>query len=218
MSDIFSFLKRTVFPLGKTTVFEIGIADGGDTMAIMNAVDPSVFGIDYYAFEPDPRNICTLKRGPLVSMDGFNLVQAAVGGCTMIRDFHLSEGFNPNLKVEHTFSSSLKEPKLHLQDHPWCKFDKTILVKVMRLDDFCRLYSIDRIDFIWCDVQGAEDLVIQGGRVALSNTRYFYTEYYDTELYDGQLPVGEIHGRLPGEWKMIKKWENDVLFENQKFV
>ena len=93
-------------------------------------------------------------------------------------------------------------------------FERQVEVRVITLDDFYDLYSLPYIDFIWCDVQGAEDLVIAGGRRALAHTRYFYTEYYDTQMYEGQIGAREIHARLPGTWKVVEQWPYHILCEH----
>jgi hypothetical protein len=74
------------------------------------------------------------------------------------------------------------------------------------------------IDFIWCDVQGAEDFVLAGGDRALTRTRFFYTEYYERQMYEGQITARDIHDRLPGTWKVVEQWANDILFENTATV
>jgi hypothetical protein len=116
---------------------------------------------------------------------------------------------------EHTLSGSLKVPKERLQAYPWCKFDRSIEVNVMCLDNFAKLWSIGKMDFIWCDVQGAEDKVVAGAQNILRQTRYFYTEFYNNEMYEGQLPLMEILNRLPGgaaQWEIAALWPNDALF------
>ena len=71
------------------------------------------------------------------------------------------------------------------------------------------------------DVQGAEGDVIEGGREILKRTRYLYTEYSDKELYEGELTLQQILSTLPGEWKVLKKYERrndgDVLLRNLNF-
>ena len=143
-----------------------------------------------------------------------NLIQAAVGDANTRAVFNQSSGTNPAFGYEHTLSGSLKKPVEHLQAHPWCKFEQQTDVRVMTLDTFFGLYSLSYIDFIWCDVQGAEDMVIKGAETALMHTRYFYTEYYNNQMYSGQINATQIFDRLPGRWKIVEQWPNDILFEN----
>lgn len=191
-------------------VVEIGAADGCDTMDIMRITESD----HCFAFEPDPRNIKAFKTAFPSVFSGVTLIPCAVGNRNGMVKFNVSEGYNENLKREHTYSGSVKKPVEHLVAHPWCKFDSQIEVRMIRLDDFCQLFSIPPLSLIWCDVQGAEDLVIDGALNALRSCRYFYTEYYDTQMYESQLTCDQIHKRLPGKWKIIEKWDDNILFKN----
>ena len=208
-SDIFSILPTLTFD-APPVVLEIGAATGSDTDKIFNLLKPA----EYFAFEPDPRNIAVFKSFPIVRSIGVQLIQCAVGSGNGVSNFHQSTGWNSHFNCEHTLSGSLKSPKKHLTAFPHAEFKETITVRVIRLDDFIDLFSIPKIGFIWCDVQGAEDLVIQGGTEALSLTKYFFTEYYEEEMYEGQIGAEEIHRRLPGTWEVVHKWEADILFRN----
>lgn len=214
MSDIFTHIDRAILESPRPIFVEIGAARGEDTSKIigrMSAVKPGV-AYEYYAFEPDPRNIASIKNGP--SNPFIHLIPAAIGDANRRTMFHQSGGTNPQFGYEHTLSGSLKKPVQHLQAHPWCKFDTTVEVRMMTLDSFFDAFSLPHIDFVWCDVQGAEDLVLAGGMNALAHTRFFYTEYYNHEMYAGQIPAAEIHRRLGGMWRVVEQWSNDILFEN----
>jgi hypothetical protein len=48
--------------------------------------------------------------------------------------------------------------------------------------------DISFIDFIWADVQGAEEDLILGGLDTLrKRTKYLFTEYNNSEMYEGQI-------------------------------
>ena len=98
--------------------------------------------------------------------------------------------------------------------HPWCKFERTIEVEIMRLDDWADSKKIREIDIIKADVQGAERDLIEGGLSSLRKTRYFYTEYNDSEAYEGQPTLEEILSMLPF-FSINSKFDNDVLLENR---
>ncbi len=208
-SDIFRILPTLTFD-SPPVVLEIGAATGSDTDKIFNLLKPA----EYFAFEPDPRNIAVFKSFPVVRSIGVQLIQCAVGSENNTSEFHTSTGWNPHFECEHTISGSLKTPKNHIAAFPHCEFKDNIKVRVIRLDDFIDLFSIRKIGFIWCDVQGAEDLVIKGGSMALAKTKYFFTEYYDEEMYEGQIGSDEIQRRLPGTWEVVQKLEADILFRN----
>jgi FkbM family methyltransferase len=209
------YIKEAVDKSPKPTFFEIGAARLEDTEAILNLIVSGGKLYDYYAFEPDPRNLEWARSNPVAQL--VNLVPVAIGGEIGYADFHQSSGKNPTYGYEHTLSGSLKKPKLHLQVHPWCKFDSVIKVRQVTLDGFCHLFSIPTIDFIWCDVQGAEDAVISGGREMFQNVRFLYTEYYETEMYEGQRGIAAMLEMLGAGWKVGEVWPNDVLFRNTRF-
>lgn len=215
MSDaIFAHIDRAIVESPRPVIVEIGAARGEDTSRILRRLKelkPNM-PYEYYAFEPDPRNIEDIKRGQ--SYQEIHLIPAAVGDANKRTVFHQSSGKNPQFGYEHTLSGSLKQPVQHLQAHPWCKFDKQIEVRMMTLNTFFEAFSLTNIDFIWCDVQGAEDLVLAGGDYALAHTRFLYTEYYNHEMYQGQIPAPEIHRRLGSMWKIVDQWPYDILFEN----
>ncbi len=111
-------------------------------------------------------------------------------------------------------SSSLKKPVKHLEMAPWVKFDTKVKVKVVTLDTFAATEGLAAIDFIWADVQGAEDQMIAGGQKALATTSYLYTEYSDVEVYQGQINLKQIVERLPGKWEVLEDFGDDVLLRN----
>ena len=113
-------------------------------------------------------------------------------------------------------SGSIKKPKLHLITHPSITFDQSITVKTSTLDDWCNDHSIEVIDFIWMDVQGAELDIFRGGKNALSKTRFIYTEYSNIEIYEGQANLPELLKHLKN-FKIIIRYQNDVLLKNTQF-
>jgi len=111
-------------------------------------------------------------------------------------------------------SSSLKEPVEHLRVHSWVHFKEKIQVECIRLDDFQGLQMEPVVDFIWSDVQGAEDFVIAGATKVLSKTRFFFTEYNNQELYKNQLNLEGILNLLGPHWKIEQLYSDDVLLRN----
>lgn len=210
-----NYIKEAVAASARPIVFEVGAAKLEDTPKILELIVGEGKPYDYYAFEPDPRNLEFARASRVYPL--INLVATAVGNTVGHASFNQSSGKNPTYGYDHTLSGSLKKPKRHLEAHPWCRFDTAIQVRSMTLDAFAQLYSIPHIDFIWCDVQGAEDLVVEGAQKILTHTRFLYTEYYEIEMYEGQIGIQEILKRLPGTWVVQEVWPNDVIFKNLRF-
>ena len=79
-------------------------------------------------------------------------------------------------------------------------------------------FEIEKIDFIWADVQGAEEDLIKGGLKSLNNiTKYFYTEFSNEELYKGQPNLSKILKLLPN-FKIVKRYGNNVLLKNKSSI
>jgi FkbM family methyltransferase len=176
-------------------------------------------------FEPDPRNIQIIKK---LGRDKIcELHELALSDTNEPREFFLSSGkysgeledqFTTELLKDNDWScsSSLKKPTGHLQLHRWVSFPKSTTVQCCRLDDFEPLKNT-KIDFIWADVQGAEDLVFSGGSNTLKNTRYVFTEYCNHQLYEGQINLKQIVGLFGPDWKILHIIGEDVLLENINF-
>ena len=224
---IFNYLKN--LNLGKdSVVLEIGCHHGYDTEKILEiCVDSKIF-----IFEPDPRNITILKDRGL--HDKVNLVESCVSNNNDKQTFYLSGGLPPvyfentdeEIKKycqsgEWTASSSIKKPKDHLEVTPWCEFSKNIEVDSITLDSFAEKQEIKKIDFIWMDVQGAEDLVFEGAKNLLTNNKidYIYTEYSNRELYENQMNLKQITNIL-NNYEIVDFFNEsggtDVLLKNKK--
>lgn len=206
---IFEVLSTLDFP-DRKTVFELGAADGSDTRRIVDAIH--FYSGAYYALEPEPRNLLDLKRSTC-DIPNCHVLPLAVGNENRRVVFYQSS--HKEHQLLHTQSGSLKRPKEHLGLYPWCEFKSEIMVQMVRLDDLASLFGIDRADFIWSDIQGADDWFLDGARSILGKTTYFYTECFAERLYEGQLNYDEMISMLPGKWETIFRWEHDVLFKRR---
>ena len=206
--DILSRYKIVIENTDYPTVLELGAAEGEDTLRYVGALVALNRPFRYVAFEPDRRNVEKLKAHPL--KDHFDLFPYALGDCNSSVTFHPSN---------HPYSGSVKEPVEHLTLYPHIVFTDDYEVSMVRLDDAMRSAGVGKVDWIWCDVQGAEDLVIAGGQETFRRTHWFYTEYIECGAYRGQIGRDEIHRRLPGNWRIAedyRQWEQggDCLFRN----
>lgn len=91
-------------------------------------------------------------------------------------------------------------------------------VDCCRFDTYYKKVNPGVVDFIWADLQGAEGDLIDGGQIALTNTRYLYTEYSNDELYQGEIGLQEIINKLPGKWSVVEDYGSDVLLKNESFT
>lgn len=190
--NIYKFIKD----LGPDIIFfELGAHQSEDTIAFLD------MGIkDMHVFECDPSNFNIIKTDVFEfeelhpGMPSISLCDMAVnsftGECTFVKSAR-------NSGKKWTQSGSVKQPKNHLTAYPTVTFGETVTVKCVSLDDYCNHTGVNVIDFIWCDIQGAEIEMINGAQKILEHTTYLYTEYSDNELYEGQATLQQLLDALP---------------------
>lgn len=199
-------------------ILDIGCNDGSESLWLSSLFSKA----QVYSFEPDPRARQRFTQNVKEGESRIKLFDIAISDQDGEIDFYCSDG-SPEEGWEEMhpdgwdLSGSIRKPKKHLKIYEWCKFEKTIKVKAMKLDTWRHQNGVGHIDFIWADVQGAEVDLIKGGREALSHTRYFYTEYNDDELYEGQLPLRKLLRLIPG-YEVLHRYQDDVLLKNKKYT
>lgn len=198
-----------------TVILEIGANDGQDSLRLAGAFPSATV----HCFEPDPRALALLRRNALG--DRIRVYPIAISAADGAVEFFQSSGAPIGQEAEFPdgwhLSGSIRQPLLHLDTHPWCRFDSTIKVESLRLDTWSVQEGIDSVDLIWADIQGAEADLIRGGARALSATRYLYTEFDERELYAGQLGLAGLLELLPG-WEVENMYEFDVLLRNRSLT
>jgi len=210
--DILEFIKNTPIQ----TFVEIG-AHFGTESEKFREMHPTARIV---CFEPDPRNLDMLaKRG----IDKIAEIHPhAISNVNGIQTFYLSGGdvgsVDQNIDKllqdnDWSCSSSLKKPTGHLHLHRWVTFNNNVDVSCIRLDDFEPLKN-SIIDFMWVDVQGAEDLVFSGAKDTLKRTKYVYTEYCNCQLYEAQLNLPGILNLFGPDWILVHDFGGDVLLQN----
>lgn len=207
-------------------MLEIGCNDGTDTRRFLEEFP----AIQIYCFEPDPRPRSRFWENVRPSYDTrlqfLGLSEAAVseedGSTTLFQSGGTppTGQFHPDVMRDWDMSSSICQPTGHLDWSPWCSFEKSVTVPTIRLDSF--LYTWPPafwggLDFIWADVQGAEEKMILGGRETLNRTRYLYTEFYDRPMYDGQPNLARIAELLPDFALRAIYGGDNALFANRRF-
>lgn len=188
-------------------IFEIGCADGRDTAELIAALGEKDFRM--FCFEPDPRNIRSFRNN--VKDPRAELIEAAVGNKVGTALFH---------QTSTIYSSSLKKPNYTLLNELWPEISPgaEIEVPVTTIDSFMRERGLEFVDFIWADVQGAEDLMIEGAAQSISGNKilYIYTEYSEKRFYENEPNYGDIINSLEKKWQVVKKYRSDVLLRNRE--
>lgn len=200
---------------------EVGAANGLDSLEFVETFSDTQF--ELFCFEPDKRNITDFKKR--LNFYNVHLFEGAVGNVDGEVDWYTSTK-SKITQEELIYSSSLRAPSGDLYDI-WPQFKDAFVkgkMNSVRLDTFIESKGVDHIDLLYMDVQGAEDLVIEGGRNAFDNkVKYLYTEYSNREIYQGEKGLSQILALLP-TYEIVQVFPNvgggdisggDVMLRNK---
>jgi FkbM family methyltransferase len=191
------------------TIFEIGANDGAETIWFSKHFPNS----EIHSFEIDERNFNMY----LNSINEKNIIFNKLGVSDVDGETLLYLSTDTKWGRLNTSASSIKKPTdLMYQTHNWIEFDETVTAKTIKLDTYVHQKEIDRIDFIWCDIQGAEREMILGAKEALNNTKYLLVEILNLEIYENSLIKLEEFKQILPDFEIVIDWGNDALFKNKK--
>lgn len=197
------------------TIIEAGCYDGAITKTLLSFISrkPKV----YVAFECDPRSIIKINANDFPT-EAY-LVQKALGNVDGNVDLYISEGISAQNFVFDS-SSSIRKPKQVTEDWTEIQFNYTYPVECVKLDTFCKQASIESIDLIWADIQGAEKDMVLGGLDMMKVTKFMYLEHSENrEWYEGQWTLPEMITDLKQiGFEVYKKFDCDIIFYNTKLI
>jgi len=192
--EIFDRFIQIVNTSQEPVIFEFGTCDGQHTNIMCSILKQMDKTFNYHAFEADYRIIPKFNYINSQHLGQIKFNQMAIGNIDGKVKFHLSGGEEKregHFKQEFYGSSSIRNPYKVIEFWPDMTFEETE-VDCCRFDTYYKKVNPGVIDFIWADLQGAEGDLIDGGQIALTNTRYLYTEYSNDELYQGEIGIEQI--------------------------
>ncbi len=81
---------------------------------------------------------------------------------------------------------------------------KEVQIDTTTLDEVVRNNKVKRIDFLKLDVQGAEEMVLEGGSESLKNTKFIYTEASLRSLYEHSSTIESLYNKLSNyDFKLV---------------
>lgn len=174
----------------RLTIFDIGSCEGEDAIRYSRLFPRATV----YAFEPRPDNIELIKKNLQCYAHGRIVVsETALSDIDGEAELYLSSGQPDNDVYANDWdfgnkSSSLLPPsEAEIKKHTaWLRFEKTLKVKMIRIDSFVKENTIRVIDFVHMDVQGAELMVLRGAGDALQSIKSIWLEVELVELYKNQ--------------------------------
>lgn len=214
-------------------IVELGAHTGEDEEWIRAACkDPRQ--VHYVMVEPDPRN-CQAILDRRVEMElnvpgwarwhvgsfstyaysaflgSRRLIIGAISDQDGIREFNFSQD-----TAGRRTSGSLRKPTGHLKYFPEIHFPFVGMVPTLTLDTLFEKEWLTKIDLLWVDIQGAEDMMIRGGQEALKHTRHLFMEVEKEELYAGEQLRDGLVSMLP-DWTVAREFPYNILMENTQF-
>jgi FkbM family methyltransferase len=129
----------------QSIIFDVGAHLGWYSISLAKQYKNSIF----YAFEPMPNTFSFLKKN--IALNGTQNV------------YPLNFGLTDQPRVTQFYYSEVGSAVASERDIFDINTLKTIECTLKTIDDFVASEKINKIDFIKCDVEGAEFLVIKGG-------------------------------------------------------
>ncbi|MES2680310.1 MAG: FkbM family methyltransferase [Bacteroidota bacterium] len=169
-------------------VFDIGACEAEDSIRYSSLFPNAMV----YAFEPRADNIAIGQRSiKKYQRENIILENIALSNSNGVAEFFLSEGRPEDAGTEEwdfgNKSSSLLPPGEEMKKHTaWLRFNKTVEVDTIRLDEYAKAKQITTIDFAHIDVQGAELMVLEGAGSFLNKIKLIWMEVEAVELYKNQ--------------------------------
>lgn len=177
-------LFRT-FPVSRyDSIMDIGAHRGEFALRAGAYFEPSRI----WLVEADPSMVEMLNRD-FSGRAGWTILHSAVSDVTgevelRINEHRESSSILPIEEISaHTFGKEMKE------------VDK-VVVPALSLDDLFDQQGISSVDLLKVDIQGAERLLIEGGKKALTRTRAIYLEVNFERFYSSAPLFAEIDGLL----------------------
>lgn len=165
------------------TIFDVG-AYHGLIAQEYNRLFPRA---DIYCFEPFPASFDVLTANT-ASLPSVRRLPYGLGSTTGQQTIHANAfpATNSLLNTDAEGAAHWGEGLLETK--------ASVLVEIKTLDDAVNELSVDHIDILKLDVQGAEHLVLDGGKKTLSAgyVDLIYTEIILLPTYEGQLYFDEI--------------------------
>ena len=163
----------------------------------------------YVMVEADPLNYAEIANKALRNSTS---IQGLIAARTGVATFYASH----NHAAKNRASGSIRKPTGHLKHFPEVTFHPVPRSLCFTLDYLAYQEGLFGIDFLWCDIQGAERDMIQGGGDTLAKTRYMMIEAEpEVELYEGQALKPELIAMLPG-WEVLRDFGYNLLMRNTK--
>jgi FkbM family methyltransferase len=160
-------LLQHVVSAAEPVIFDVG-AHRGESADYLKPLFPKA---SIYSFEPDSESFAVLSAAAVEGVTYFNIAFSDADGTVSFyrnKISHTNSLFKVNLNSKDAIG--IAKATTENDSKYFNGFNEEIKVAAVRLDSFAKQYSIDLIDLLKIDVQGAECRVLTGGS-GLSETQ-----------------------------------------------
>lgn len=154
-------------------IVDCGAHNGADSIELAK-IFPNA---KIYCFEPVPAIFNNLRKATKKYLN-IECFQIALSDCDGEAKFFISSG-------DSDASSSLMFPTGHKSTHPGVIFDEGITVNCLTLDSWAKKTNLNRIDFLWLDMQGYELKMLKASSEILNTVKLIFTEVSLISTYEG---------------------------------
>jgi FkbM family methyltransferase len=164
-------------------IFDIGAHHGESVKYLKDLFPKSAI----YSFEPDPDSFKVLSSKLIEGVSYYNqALSNNEGTATFFRNkiSHTNSLFKVNLNSKDSIgirNAKVSEDKKYLSE-----FNSEFHVNTTTLDSFTKRHSIEIVDILKLDVQGAECRVLSGGQSSLKKTKVIVLEISFFDYYEHQ--------------------------------
>ena len=167
------FLTKNVF-LKDPIIFDIG-SHKGKVVSLLNNIYKNAL---FYCFEPNELLNTNLKK----IGENINVYNYAIGEKNEEKEIFINK-----IDLTNTLSQINKNSLyLKIKNFISGKLNNTNnlkKVKVISLDNFCKINEIKKIDFLKIDVEGYEYKVLLGAKDIIKNVNYVMLEVQKNDMY-----------------------------------
>lgn len=197
-------IKKTLADKKDLVIFDIGGCNFHDSMYLKHHFQNS----EIYSFEPNKDNLSVYKEA--ADLAGIIVVPVAVSNKNDVTKFYNSPTHNGS---GSTLKPKVKDGTSEGINHAGLMYDmEGYEVQIVRIDTFCELNNIDHIDYLHIDVQGAEQLVIEG----LGSIRpyFIFAETCEFETYESGITTEQFDSYMNSlGYEIVNRFRDDTLYK-----
>ena len=197
-------IRKTIGDRQNLVIFDIGGCNFHDSIHLKQNFPHA----EIYSFEPNKENLAMYKYQ--AESFGIMVVPVAVGENNDVTTFYNSATHNGS---GSTLKPKVKEGTTEGINHEGLLYNmEGYDVQIVRLDTFCELNNIERIDYLHMDVQGGEHRVIKG--LGKYRPYFIFAETCEFGTYESKTTIEEFEADLAElGYEVVNRFRDDTLYK-----